>query len=232
MTNPMCIHGKAVFERCLPCEEGLKRGEHGGFVRAEQRPSKELAINKSWQELATEAQREREELRAQLGGALNEIEILRRQCEDWKQLHDNDEACIAALRSTHEPPADCEAEATRDMLTDARLELDALRSALGVDYEPHQSLHERMLDAANHKRVERGIQGPCPNCGAKWASVELSSSQPPAPEYTQAALVPVHPREGLLWANAIKTADADHPTSYPLVPVYVRTGTTKSEGCE
>lgn len=49
----------------------------------------------------------------------------------------------------------CDADAARDMLTDARLELDALRAALGVDYEPHQSLCERMIDAANHKRVER-----------------------------------------------------------------------------
>lgn len=56
----------------------------------------------------------------------------------------------------------CDADAARDMLTDARLELDALRAALGVDYEPHQSLHERMLDAANHKRVDRTAHEPPP----------------------------------------------------------------------
>lgn len=41
MTNTMCIHGKAIYERCLECEEGLKRGEHGGFVRADSPPSKD-----------------------------------------------------------------------------------------------------------------------------------------------------------------------------------------------
>lgn len=49
-------------------------------------------------------------------------------------------------------------EEARDMLSDARIESDMLRAALGVDYEPHQTLFERMLDAANHKRVERAIE--------------------------------------------------------------------------
>jgi len=80
----------------------------------------------------------------------------------------------------------CDADAARDMLTDARLELDELRQALGVDYEPHQSLRERMLDSANHKRIERGVQGPCPNCGAKWASVELSSTHEPRAQLVKA----------------------------------------------
>jgi hypothetical protein len=41
-----------------------------------------------------------------------------------------------------------ETEALRDMLDDARRELEMLREALNVSYEPHQSLFERMLDAA------------------------------------------------------------------------------------
>lgn len=39
-------------------------------------------------------------------------------------------------------------EALQDMLDTARAELDTLRDRLGVSIEPHQSLYERMLDAA------------------------------------------------------------------------------------
>ena len=41
-----------------------------------------------------------------------------------------------------------EAEALRDMLDNARSDLEMLRNALGVPVEPHQNLLERMLDAA------------------------------------------------------------------------------------
>ncbi|MEX3984112.1 hypothetical protein AB4Y45_34730 [Paraburkholderia sp. EG287A] len=41
-----------------------------------------------------------------------------------------------------------EKQALRDMLEDARAELEALRIALGVPEEPHQSIHERMLERA------------------------------------------------------------------------------------
>lgn len=58
------------------------------------------------------------------------------------------------------------------------------------------------------------------------------TSEPPSVSYTRAAWVPVHPREGFLWANAIKTPDADHPANYPLVPVFVQTAVTKSEPCK
>lgn len=51
-----------------------------------------------------------------------------------------------------------EAEALRDMLDDARAELDMLRAELGVPVEPHQSLTERMLSAA--KKASR--QSPAP----------------------------------------------------------------------
>ena len=37
---------------------------------------------------------------------------------------------------------------TREMLEDARLQLDMLREALGVSVEPHQSLFERMMEKA------------------------------------------------------------------------------------
>lgn len=86
MTNPMCIHGKAVHERCLPCEEGLKRGEHGGFVRADSPPSKELdalirRVNALIPSSVTPATR---------------IEI--HPC-DWLALVDE-------VRTAHEPPAE------------------------------------------------------------------------------------------------------------------------------
>lgn len=49
------------------------------------------------------------------------------------------------------PPAHAqsdELEALRDMLDTARIDLDMLREALDVPVEPHQSLQERMLEAA------------------------------------------------------------------------------------
>jgi len=49
-------------------------------------------------------------------------------------------------------PAD-EMQALRDMLGDARGDLETLREALGVSVEPHQSLFERMLEAARGKAV-------------------------------------------------------------------------------
>lgn len=49
-------------------------------------------------------------------------------------------------------PAD-EMQALRDMLGDARSDLETLREALDVSVEPHQSLFERMLEAARGKAV-------------------------------------------------------------------------------
>lgn len=43
-------------------------------------------------------------------------------------------------------------EALRDMLDSARADLEMLREALGVPAEPHQSLIERMVEAAQAKR--------------------------------------------------------------------------------
>lgn len=49
--------------------------------------------------------------------------------------------------------------ALRDMLTDARVTLEQVRDALGVSYEPHQSLHERTLEAARGLSSARGDSG-------------------------------------------------------------------------
>ena len=48
------------------------------------------------------------------------------------------------------------AEAQRDMLDSARSDLDVIRHALGVPVEPHQSLMERMVEAAERGRVPEG----------------------------------------------------------------------------
>lgn len=45
---------------------------------------------------------------------------------------------------------------TREMLEDARLQLDMLREAIGVSVEPHQSLFERMMERA--RRMEESDQ--------------------------------------------------------------------------
>ncbi|MCP4615965.1 MAG: hypothetical protein GY844_05975 [Bradyrhizobium sp.] len=45
-----------------------------------------------------------------------------------------------------------ESEALRDMLDSARSDLEVIREALGVPVEPHQSLMERMAEAAQAKR--------------------------------------------------------------------------------
>lgn len=47
---------------------------------------------------------------------------------------------------------DQERAAMQDMLDDAHIERDAIREALGVLYEPHQSLRDRMLEAARKAR--------------------------------------------------------------------------------
>lgn len=42
--------------------------------------------------------------------------------------------------------------ALREMLDDSRAEMAMIREALGVEYEPHQSLFERTLEAARAAR--------------------------------------------------------------------------------
>lgn len=59
---------------------------------------------------------------------------------------------------------DAEFAACNDMLSDARIELDTLRIALGVDYEPHQSVFERMLDEIRRLRNEAPEHCMCEEC--------------------------------------------------------------------
>jgi hypothetical protein len=51
-------------------------------------------------------------------------------------------------------------ESLRDMLDDARDELKAIREALGVAYEPHQTLFERMLETARAAAPQAGARSP------------------------------------------------------------------------
>ena len=51
-----------------------------------------------------------------------------------------------------------EKDALRDMLDDSRSEMEMLRVVLGVPYEPHQNLYERMLDAARTRTDENMCQ--------------------------------------------------------------------------
>jgi hypothetical protein len=58
-------------------------------------------------------------------------------------------AALAATKPAQAVPSDDDAfQAAIDMLHSARVELDLLREALNVPVEPHQSLFERVLDAA------------------------------------------------------------------------------------
>lgn len=57
----------------------------------------------------------------------------------------------AYLHGTKAAPAISESDelvALREMLDDARTEFSVVRMALGVEYEPHQTVFERTLDAA------------------------------------------------------------------------------------
>lgn len=93
--------------------------------------------------------------------------IERKLSETWPYPREEVQALEALLRGGHAVDADRPADvlsssaaavgplaedvgdrALRDMLTDARTELEQVRDALGVSYEPHQSLHERTLEAA------------------------------------------------------------------------------------
>ncbi len=67
----------------------------------------------------------------------------------WEAILDGIAAAPAA------DPKSIELEATEDMLSSARMELDMLRKALWVSVEPHQSLFERMIEAAESKAAAR-----------------------------------------------------------------------------
>ena len=66
-------------------------------------------------------------------------------------------ACAALADTPSTDTKSIELEATEDMLSTARLELDMLRKALGVSVEPHQSLFERMLEAAKLTAAARDV---------------------------------------------------------------------------
>lgn len=83
-----------------------------------------------------------------------EVESGRLTEEQWREIYNaarNASEISAFMRVV---PDICaaeplpEPEAMRDMLEDARSELQCVREALGVSYEPHQSLFDRTLDAA------------------------------------------------------------------------------------
>lgn len=73
----------------------------------------------------------------------------------------------AALAATPAAP-DGELEATQDMLTTARTDLELLREALGVPYEPHQSLFDRMLEAAKAAGVPAAAPDARESIGTLW----------------------------------------------------------------
>jgi hypothetical protein len=58
---------------------------------------------------------------------------------------------VSAPMPTAHVAAQADNTAERDMLNDARVELDMLREALSVTVEPHQTLFDRMMDAARAK---------------------------------------------------------------------------------
>jgi hypothetical protein len=57
-----------------------------------------------------------------------------------------------AIGTAGNEPQTAEKEALREMLYSARADLDVIREALGVPVEPHQSLIERMVEAAQARR--------------------------------------------------------------------------------
>lgn len=70
-------------------------------------------------------------------------------------------AAVRLLADTQPEKADQDdRETLRDMLDDARAELAAIREALGVAYEPHQSLQDRTLLAAKGVAEQVGPVAP------------------------------------------------------------------------
>lgn len=170
LTNPMCIHGKAVHERCLECEEGMKRGEHGGFVRAwEQAPSKELTHEER-------CERIREIEASFLHRGNMAVEIYRLQHvngqihESLKSMHKSRDdwmgECqrIEDRRSTHEPPDVIpEVEAVWDLV------VRACQSAWPGEKRGYgQSPIELIIDLINERdEALRSAQRPPVTLGAR-----------------------------------------------------------------
>lgn len=82
-------------------------------------------------------------------------------------------------------------EANRDMLDDARLELDMVREALGVPVEPHQNLHERILEAAGHAHEPPPVPAADDHPGVEYA--DSTADEP--------AAIPDQDTEKLAWAQ-------------------------------
>lgn len=72
-----------------------------------------------------------------------------------------------------------EEQALRDMLEDARAELNMIREALGVPVEPHQTLHERVLEAARRFTLPEGCV-PIKGETVRWLLGEGKSFERPA----------------------------------------------------
>lgn len=104
-----------------------------------------------------------------------------------------------------------EIEATRDMLNDARTELSMVREALGVPVEPHQTLSERVLEAARRAPHEPQQLEPPYRVRSFWS---------PCRKYIVNACVAVDDismvdDNGDLWAPAGPEQDMTRPTSEP-----------------
>lgn len=59
----------------------------------------------------------------------------------------------------------------------------------------------------------------------KWLAlamqIESALSRPDGGEVA-VAYVPIHPRNGPLWANTVPTLESERPSHYPTVPLYTR----------
>jgi hypothetical protein len=77
------------------------------------------------------------------------LDVLIRLCEGDPERKAALDAARAALNCRGN-----ENEALRDMLEDARREYAELAAALGIEYEPHQSFHERVVEYAKRHRAE------------------------------------------------------------------------------
>ena len=95
----------------------------------------------------TACQAELRAAKAQRGYCSDDGRMCIGECENFIEL---DRMRESAERRVEELTN--ERDANRDMLDDARAELNAVRKALGVSIEPHQSLHERIVEAALAKQ--------------------------------------------------------------------------------
>lgn len=74
---PSCVHGRKIYERCEPCEEGAKRGEHGGFRRAPESSNGETLVDRARNEADLCRSETANDVAALLDALADEIERLR-----------------------------------------------------------------------------------------------------------------------------------------------------------